>query len=167
MKEMMPTISCEASSPPEQTSAIHPATLIQPVIQLKIGTHGFHAMTATQWYCPPAVGYADRNSASDAARHRLQTPAVTRPQMTEVGPPDGRARERDADSAVQELRMAKARPSIASGEKFRCSSALWPRAARASSSFGIAACSYGRSMSAVVAAAAAAAAMEVAAARLT
>jgi hypothetical protein len=29
-------------------------------------------------YIPPAVGYADRNSARETARQRLQTPAATR-----------------------------------------------------------------------------------------
>ena len=55
---------------------------------------------------------------------------MTRPQITEVGPPEGRASEREAERAVQELRMAKARPSMASGEKLRCSSCLWPSLAR-------------------------------------
>ena len=95
-----------------------------------MGTHSFQLIIATQWYCPPAVGYADRNSASEAARARLQIPAVTRPQMTEVGPPEGRASEREAERAVQELRMAKARPSMARGEKLRCNSCLWPSLAR-------------------------------------
>ena len=81
-----------------------------------------------------AVGYALKNSASEAARHRLQTPAVTRPQMTLVLPPLGKASEREADSAVQEFKMAKARPSMESGEKFRLSSCFTPSAARCSSS---------------------------------
>ena len=67
---------------------------------------------ATQWYCPPAVGKADKNSAREAAKHRLQIPAVTNPHIVEVVPPLGNARESDAARAVQELRMAKARPSI-------------------------------------------------------
>ena len=46
--------------------------------------------------------------------------------MTEVGPPLGSARFRDADRAVQEFKMAKASPSIARGLKWRLSSALWP-----------------------------------------
>jgi hypothetical protein len=44
-------------------------------------------------------------------------PAVTRPQSTLVEPPEGRARLKEAESAVQELRMAKAKPSILNGEK--------------------------------------------------
>lgn len=46
--------------------------------------------------------------------------------MTDVGPPLGSARDRDADRAVHEFRIAKASPSIASGLKWRLSSALWP-----------------------------------------
>ena len=65
----------------------------------------------------------------------MHIPAVIKPQMTDVGPPLGRARESEADSAVQELRMANASPSMASGEKLRLSSALWPRDARWRSSF--------------------------------
>ena len=45
------------------------------------------------------------------------------PQRTEVGPPLGRARDKLAASAVHEFRIAKARPSIANGEKFLLSSA--------------------------------------------
>ena len=56
----------------------------------------------------------------------LQIPAVIKPQMTDVGPPLGSARFRDADRAVQEFKMAKASPSIARGLKWRLSSALWP-----------------------------------------
>jgi hypothetical protein len=52
-----------------------------------------------------------------------------RPQITLVDPPLGSARERDAESAVQEFRIANANPSIASGEKFRLNSPLWPRLA--------------------------------------
>ena len=51
---------------------------------------------------------------------------MIKPQMTEVGPPLGSARFRDADRAVQEFKMAKASPSIARGLKWRLSSALWP-----------------------------------------
>ena len=65
----------------------------------------------------------------------MQIPAVIKPQMTDVGPPLGKASDNDAESAVQELRMANARPSMASGEKLRLSSALWPRDARWRSSF--------------------------------
>ena len=80
------------------------------------------------------MGYADRNSANEAAKHKLHIPAVMRPQITEVGPPDGSARDREAARAVQEFMIAKARPSIASGEKLRWSSALWPRAASCAAS---------------------------------
>lgn len=65
----------------------------------------------------------------------MHTPAVIKPQMTDVGPPLGRAREREADNAVHELRMAKASPSIDNGEKCRCNSCLTPRDAKCSSSF--------------------------------
>jgi hypothetical protein len=78
--------------------------------------------------------YAERNSARDAARHKLQMPAVIRPQMTDVGPPLGRASERLADNAVHEFKMAKASPSIESMEKFLCSSCLWPIEANAAAS---------------------------------
>lgn len=89
---------------------------------------------AAQWYCPPALGYALRNSARLAARHRLQTPAVINPQSTEVGPPLGRARDNDVASAVHEFRMANAKPSIASGENVRFSSWVCPSWARCSAS---------------------------------
>lgn len=89
---------------------------------------------AAQWYCPPADGYALRNSARLDARHRLHTPAVIKPQRTEVGPPLGKARDRDVASAVQEFRMANAKPSIASGENVRFNSWVCPRAARCSAS---------------------------------
>ena len=56
----------------------------------------------------------------------LHIPAVIKPQMIEVGPPEGKASDRDADRAVHEFRIAKASPSIASGLKWRFSSALWP-----------------------------------------
>lgn len=75
------------------------------------------------------VGYAERNSASEADKQRLQTPAVTKPQSTLVEPPDGKASPREADRAVHELRMANARPSIDKGEKFLFSSCFLPRAA--------------------------------------
>lgn len=58
------------------------------------------------------VGYAESISASPAARHKLQIPAVTSPQITELGPPEGRARESEDESAVHEFRMAKASPSM-------------------------------------------------------
>ncbi len=55
-------------------------------------------------------------------------------QITEVGPPEGSASDKDADRAVHEFRMAKARPSIAKGEKWRFSSCLCPTAAKCASS---------------------------------
>ena len=83
---------------------------------------------------PGKETYADRNSANEAARHKLQTPAVINPQITDVGPPLGRASDRLADNAVHEFKMAKASPSIESMEKFLCSSCLWPIEARATAS---------------------------------
>jgi len=80
------------------------------------------------------VGYADKNSAKDAARQRLQTPAVIRPHITAAGPPDGSARDREVDKAVHELRMAKASPSMDSGLWLRFSSCFKPKAARWSES---------------------------------
>jgi hypothetical protein len=79
-------------------------------------------------YCPPAVGYAERNSAIDAAKAKLQIPAVMRPQSTLVEPPDGSARPSEDESAVQEFKMAKASPSMERRLKLRFSSPLWPRA---------------------------------------
>ncbi|KAK0935480.1 hypothetical protein LTR29_012953 [Friedmanniomyces endolithicus] len=84
--------------------------------------------------CPPAVGYALRNSAREAAKHRLHTPAVIKPHMTDVGPPLGKARDSEAESAVQEFKMAKAKPSMDNGLKLRRSSCLTPSAARWASS---------------------------------
>jgi hypothetical protein len=108
-------------------------TLTHPVIHEIMRLLGF--IMAAQWYCPPADGYALRNSAKLDARHRLQTPAVINPQRTEVGPPLGNARDNDVASAVHEFKMANAKPSIASGEKVRFNSWVCPRAAscRASS----------------------------------
>lgn len=54
----------------------------------------------------------------------MQIPAVNNPQMTDVDPPLGSARDSDVDRAVHELRMAKARPSMETREKLRCSSPL-------------------------------------------
>jgi hypothetical protein len=79
---------------------------------------------AKKAYCPPAVGYAERNSASDAARAKLQIPAVKRPQMTEVEPPLGKASESDIESAVQEFRIANASPNMDTSEKLRFNSLL-------------------------------------------
>ena len=56
------------------------------------------------------------NSASEAAIHKLQIPAVAKPQMTDTVPPLGKARDRDADKAVQVFRMVNARPNMANGE---------------------------------------------------
>jgi hypothetical protein len=108
-------------------------TLIHPVTQDIMRLLGF--IIAAQWYCPPADGYALRNSARLAARHRLQTPAVINPQSTEVGPPLDNDKDNEVASAVHEFRMANAKPSIASGEKVRFNSWVCPRAAscRASS----------------------------------
>jgi len=61
--------------------------------------------------------HADKNSASEAVRHKLQIPAVTRPQMTDVDPPLGRASDKRAQRAVYELRTAITSPSIESIEK--------------------------------------------------
>lgn len=150
--EMIPTMIWDPSNPPAATSAIHPETLIHPVIQERSGTYRFQEMTATQWYLscqlmsiciqfefvktywPPAVGYAERNSASDAAKHRLHIPAVMNPHITLVDPPEGSARDSEAESAVHEFKMAKASPSIDRKEKFLSSSPLCPRASSCNSS---------------------------------
>ena len=97
---MTPTINWLPSRPPVAVNAIQPAVLIQPVTHDTIGTQGLGDTIAAQWYCPADVGKAERNSASDAARHKLHIPAVMRPQITDVGPPDGSARERLAERAV-------------------------------------------------------------------
>jgi hypothetical protein len=55
--------------------------------------------------------------------------SLIKPQSTLAGPPLGKARDKLAASAVHELRIAKARPSIDSGEKFLFNSAWWPKAA--------------------------------------
>ena len=94
------------------TSATQPDTLIQPVIHDRPRRREGGAIMATQWYCPPAVGYADSSSARLAAKLRLHIPAVTRPQSTESGPPEGSASDREEASAVHELRIAKASPNI-------------------------------------------------------
>jgi hypothetical protein len=141
---MRPEMSCDASSPPEVVRASQPDTLIHPVIQEARGTQRFGVMTATQWYlrihqilsmkfladtyCPPAVGYADRNSANEAASARLQIPAVSSPQITLVDPPEGSASPSDDESAVHEFRIAKASPNMDRRLKLRLSSPLWPSA---------------------------------------
>lgn len=76
---MTPRISSLPSEPAVATSATQPEQLIQPVIQDRTGIQLLQDVTATQWYWPPAVGYADKNSARDAAMHRLQIPAVRSP----------------------------------------------------------------------------------------
>jgi len=81
-----------------------------------------------------AVGKAERNSASDAARQRLQMPATIRPQVTLEGPPLGKANDMLAPAAVHVFRMANARPSIGKNEKLRLSSCLIPIPAKAASS---------------------------------
>lgn len=47
---MSPEMSWDARRPPDVVKAIHPETLIHPVIQEARGTHGLGVMTATQWY---------------------------------------------------------------------------------------------------------------------
>ena len=134
IKEMMLITSVLAKELLVATSATHPERLIHPVIQLSTGLHDGQAIIATQWYCPPAVGYALRNSAREAASARLQIPAVINPQSTAEDPPLGSAKDREADNAVQEFKIAKASPSIDNGEKLRFSSCLTPNAASISAS---------------------------------
>jgi len=54
--------------------------------------------------------------------------------MTELGPPEGKAREIEAERAVHVLRIAKARPRREILEKLRFSSWLWPSCSRAAES---------------------------------
>ncbi|TKA40471.1 hypothetical protein B0A54_09420 [Friedmanniomyces endolithicus] len=54
--------------------------------------------------------------------------------MTDVGPPLGKARDNEAESAVHEFKMAKAKPSMDNGLKLRRSSCLTPSAAKWASS---------------------------------
>lgn len=68
-------------TPPVAAKATQPEQFTQPVIQDKIGIQLSQDISATQWYCPPAVGYAERNSASEVAIHKLQTPAVISPMF--------------------------------------------------------------------------------------
>lgn len=84
MREIAPWMSSLPKRPAVATSATQPEQLIQPVIQERIGIHFLHEVTATQWYWPPAVGYAERNSAREVAMHKLQIPAVMRPVDTHV-----------------------------------------------------------------------------------
>jgi hypothetical protein len=69
---------------------------------------------------------AERNSAREAASDKLQMPATTKPQMTDIDPPEGNASDSDAASAVQLLSMAKARPSIVHRENWRSKDCAWP-----------------------------------------
>ena len=71
----------------------------------------------------------ERQRKKESSMHSL-----IKPHSTDVGPPLGSASDKLAARAVQELRMAKASPSIASGEKFLFSSARWPSAASAAAS---------------------------------
>jgi len=64
---------------------------------------------------PPAVGNALNISARLAARLKLQIPAVTKPHITAMGPPEGSANDNDAANAVQEFKIANDRPSIVLG----------------------------------------------------
>ena len=123
-----PTISSLASTPLVATSAIQPPMLIQPVIHDKNRLYRGGLMIATQWYCPPAVGYAERNSPIDMASATFPMPAVSRPQITDDGPPLGSARDMDTESACHESRMANASPSSEMKEKFRRSSGSCPSA---------------------------------------
>ena len=68
------------------------------------------------------------------AKQTLQIPAVTRPQITELGPPLGRANDIEAESAVHELRIANPIPNIDKKEKFRSRTGSWPRANSCASS---------------------------------
>lgn len=49
----------------------------------------------------------------------MQIPAVSRPQITEVEPPLGNASDSEVERAVQEFKMAKARPNMDKSEKLR------------------------------------------------
>jgi hypothetical protein len=76
-------------------------------------------------------------------------PAVTRPHRTLVEPPEGKASPKEAESAVHELRMAKAKPSIDKGEKFLLSSCFLPMAASCWSSGAVPSCRVGAIFSSV------------------
>jgi hypothetical protein len=58
---------------------------------------------------PPVVGKLWVISARLAAIARVPTPETSTPQTTVDGPPDGRARLRDADIAVQDYSRQSAR----------------------------------------------------------
>lgn len=71
------------------------------------------------------------------SQHNQNNPVcqdLLRPQVTEEGPPDGRASDILAPAAVHVFRIAKARPSIDRNEKLRLSSCLIPIPANAASS---------------------------------
>jgi hypothetical protein len=68
-----------------------------------MGIHRRVETMAAQWYWPAEVGKAERNSAKEAARQRVQIAAVTRPQIKEEAPPEGRASVREAARATQEF----------------------------------------------------------------
>ena len=108
--------------------------LIHPVVHEQIRLSRGGATIAAQWYWPPAVGNAERNSAMERASARFPTPDTTRPQITALGPPLGSASDMETDSAVHVLRMANVKPSSEMNEKFRCSTGSWPSAATTSSS---------------------------------
>ncbi len=131
VREAIPSINVAANEDPVPTKNTHPATLNHPQIQDSNGTHRCGEIIATQWYCPPAlhnlanvsnpqlrnadetyVGYADKNSARLLDKQTLHMPDATNPHNTAEGPPDGNATDNEAESAVHELRIAKARPSI-------------------------------------------------------
>jgi hypothetical protein len=81
MSEIMFIISVLARELFVATRATQPDRLIHPVIQeIPRLSEGGESMAA-QWYCPPAVGYADSISAKEAARLRLHIPAVTSPHI--------------------------------------------------------------------------------------
>lgn len=48
-----------------------------------------------------------KNSAKLAAKHRLKIPAVMRPHMTALGPPEGKLRLKEADRAVHVFWIVK------------------------------------------------------------
>jgi hypothetical protein len=61
-------------------------------------------------------------------------PVLTRPHTAAMGPPLLRERDSDADRMLQESRMAKAMPSIETGERLRGSSEMYPMAASCAAS---------------------------------
>lgn len=71
----------------EATPAICPSKLIQPVSQLIDGTQRGGARRETVKYRPPLVGYAETNSATDAAMHIHPAPDMSQHQTAEAEPP--------------------------------------------------------------------------------